>query len=87
MFGYVPRIKWHPKPVSRRKGYGSEVANSLMSGGKYIWGERGISLIAEAMEELQVYSFLQSSNAEILSELFDKIDKLVIMMGDRSKTR
>ena len=58
-----------------------------MSGGKYIWGERGISLIAEAVEELQVYSFLQSSNAEILSELFDKIDKLVIMMGDRSKTR
>ena len=58
-----------------------------MSGGKYIWGERGIYLIAEAMEELQVYSFLQSSNAEILSELFDKIDKLVIMMGDRSKTR
>ena len=56
------------------------VVNSVMSGGNYIRGKGWISLIAEAMEQLQVYSFLHSSHAEIFSELFDKIDKLMIMM-------
>ena len=40
------------------KVYGPAVVNSVMSGGNYIWGKRGISLIDEAMEQLQVYSFL-----------------------------
>ena len=46
-----------------------------------------MSLIAEAMEQLQVYSFLQSSDGEVFCELFDKIDKLVIMMRDLSKNQ
>ena len=41
-----------------------------MSGGNYIRGKRGMSLMAEAMEQLQVYSFLQSSYGEV----FDKIE-------------
>ena len=35
-----------------------------------------MSLIAEVMEQLQ--SCLQSSDGEVFSELFDKIDELVI---------
>ena len=42
-------------------------------------------LIAEVMEQLQLYSFLHSSDGEIFSELFDKIDELVIMMRDLNK--
>ena len=42
-------------------------------------------LIAEAMEQLQVHSFLQSSDGGVFSELFDKIDELVITMRDPSK--
>ena len=41
-------------------------------------------LIAEAMVQLQVHSFLQSSEG-VFSELFDKINELVITMRDPSK--
>ena len=56
-----------------------------MSVGNYIWVKIGVSLIAEVMEQLQVYSFLHSSDGEIFSELFDKINELVIMMRDLNK--
>ena len=46
-----------------------------------------MSLTAKAMEQLQVYSFLKSYDGELFSALFDKIDELVIMMHDPSKTR
>ena len=49
--------------------------------------KRGMSLTAKAMEQLQVYSFLKSYDGELFSALFDKIDELVIMMHDPSKTR
>ena len=58
----------------KEKVYGPAVVNSVMSGGNYIWGKRGMSLIAEAMEQLQVYSFLQTSDGEVFSKLFEKID-------------
>lgn len=37
------------------------------------------------MQQLQVTSLLQSSDDEVFSELFDKIDELVVMMRDPSK--
>ena len=67
------------------KVYGPAVVNSVMSGGNYIRGERGMPVIAEAMEQLQVYSCLQSSDGEVFSELFDKISELAIIMRDPSK--
>ena len=67
------------------KVYGPVVINSVMSGGNYIRGKREISLIAEPMKQLQVYSFLHSSDGEVFSALFDKIYELVIMMRDPSK--
>ena len=56
-----------------------------MNGGNHIRSKRGMSLIVEAMEQLQVYPILQSSDGEAFSELFGKIDELVIMMHDPSK--
>ena len=72
-------------PLIKEKVYGPAVVNSVMSVGNYIWGKRGMSLIAEVMEQLQVYSFLHSSDGEIFSELFDKINELVIMMRALNK--
>ena len=46
-----------------------------------------MSLIAEAMDQLQVYSCLKSSDGGLFSELFDKIDKLVIMMRNPSRNQ
>ena len=71
----------------KEKVYGPAVVNSVMSGRNYIRGKRGMSLIAEAMEQLQVYYFLQPSDVKVFSELFDKIDELVIMMLDPSKNQ
>ena len=39
-----------------------------MRGGNYTWGKREMSLIDEAMEQLQVYSFLLSSDVEAFSK-------------------
>ena len=38
----------------KEKVYEPAVVNSVMSGGNYFRGKRGMSLIAEAMEQLQV---------------------------------
>ena len=46
-----------------------------------------MSLIAETMEQLQIYFFLHSSDVEVFFELFDKIDQLVIMMRDPSENQ
>ena len=67
------------------KIYGPAVVKSFMSRGCYILGERGMSLIV--MEQLQVCSFLQSSDGKVFSELFVKINELVIMMRDPSKNQ
>ena len=87
LFGYVPRIKWHPKSVSQRKGLLTCSCQLSYKWRKFIRGKRGISLIVEAMEQLQVYSFLQSPDGELFSELFDKIDELAFMMRDPSKNQ
>ena len=73
--------------LAEEKIYGPAVVNSVMSGRNYIWGKRRISLIVEAMEQLQVHSFVQSSDGGVFSELFDKIDELVIMICDPSKNQ
>ena len=51
-----------------------------MSGRDHIQGKRGMPQMAEAMEQLHVYSLLHSYDDEVFSELFDKIDELVNMM-------
>ena len=69
------------------KVYRPAAVNSIMNGGNHIRSKRGMSLIVEAMEQLQVYPILQSSDGEAFSELFGKIDELVIMMHDPSKNQ
>ena len=58
------------------KVFGPAVVNSVMSGGNYVRGKRGMSLIAEAMEQLQIMSFLECSDGEMYAELFQKIQTL-----------
>ena len=58
------------------KVFGPAVVNSVMSGGNYVRGKRGMALIAEAMERLQISSFLESSDGEIYTDLFQKLEKL-----------
>ena len=62
------------------KVYGPAAVNSVMSGRDHIQGKRGMPQMAEAMEQLHVYSLLHSYDDEVFSELFDKIDELVNMM-------
>ena len=69
------------------KVYGPAVGNSVMSGRNYIRGKRRMSVITEAMEQLRLYSSLQYSDGEVFSELFDKIDELVIMICNPSKNQ
>ena len=60
LFWYVPRIKWRPKPVSQKKKLWTSRYQLSLCGRSYIRGKTGMSLKAEAMEQLQVNPFLQS---------------------------
>ena len=66
--------------------FGSAVVNSVMNGGNYIRGKRGMSLIAEAMEQLQMKAFLQCDGV-MFRELFEKIDQLQLLMGDPNENK
>ena len=85
MFGYYLESNGIQNLLVEEKIYGPAVVNSVMTDGNYIWGKRGMSLIAEAVKQLQVHSFLQSSDGGVFYKLFDKIDKFVIMMRDPRK--
>ena len=71
----------------KEKVYGHAVVNSIMSGGNYIWGQRGMSLEGEAMDQLHVFSLVHSSDSELFSELFYKIGELAMVMSDPSKNQ
>ena len=58
-----------------------------MNDGNYLWGKRGMSLIPEFVKQLQVHSFLKSSDGGVFYELFDKIDNIVTMIRDTSKNQ
>ena len=61
--------------------YGPAVVNSVMNGGNYIRGKRGMSLICEIMEQSQIKSFIGAK----YTELFNKIEKLKNTMKDDTK--
>ena len=58
-----------------------------MSGGNYIRGKIGMSLIAVAMEQLQVYTFLQSSDGEAFLNYLIKLKKLSLLCVILAKKR
>ena len=47
-----------------------------MDGGHYVRGKRGISLISEALEHLQLSAFMESVDGEKYKELFKQIGEL-----------
>ena len=53
--------------------YGISVVNSVMNGSNYIRGKRGMSLIAEALEHLQLSAFIESNSLsfEDVSRILD----------------
>ena len=59
--------------------YGISVVNSVMNGSNYIRGKRGMSLIAEALEHLQLPAFIESNslNFEDTSKTLDTMQSLL----------
>ena len=62
--------------------FGPGVANSVMSGGDYVRSKRGMSLIAEALEQLQMKAFLQETSIEQFDDLSDIVSKIRQLMKD-----
>ena len=67
------------------KIFGPGVVNSVMSGGNYVRGKRGMALIAEAMQQLQIMSFLECSDGEAYGEFFKKISLLKTSITENPK--
>ena len=59
--------------------YRISVVNSVMNGSNYIRGKRGMSLIAEALEHLQLSAFIESNslNFEDVSKILDTMQSLL----------
>ena len=58
-----------------------------MSDGDDIKFQRGMSLITEAMEQLQMKAFLQETDVEIFSDVSGKVNQIQSLMKDPIKNR
>ena len=58
-----------------------------MSDGDYIKFQRGMSLITEAMEQLQMKAFLQETDVETFSDVSGKVNQIQSLMKDPIKNR
>ena len=59
--------------------FGISVVNSVMNRRNYILGKRGMSLIAEALEHLQLSAFIESNslNFEDVSKTLDTMQSVL----------
>ena len=60
------------------------VVNTVMSGGNYIRGKRGMTLLSEALTHLQVFKFLESNPNKTFNECFQQLGKFQNSFQDSS---
>ena len=56
--------------------FGPGVVKNVMSGGHYVRGKRGMTLISEALHRLQLLQFLKISDCAAFEGLYEKIEEL-----------
>ena len=64
--------------------FGPVVVNTVMSGGNYICGKRGMSLLSEALTYLQVFKCLESNPNNTFNECFQQLGKFQNSFQDSS---
>ena len=62
--------------------FGPGVVNTVMNGGHYVRGKRGMTLLAETMEQLQIKAFLQQCDIEMFGDVSEKITLLQSLKGN-----
>ena len=62
--------------------FGQGVVKTVMDGGNYIMSKRGMSLLAEAIEQLQMKAFLQKCEIAMFGSLDEQIFQLHSLMED-----
>lgn len=65
--------------------FGPGVVNSVMNGGHYVRGKRGMSLLAESMERLQFQAFMQQCDNRTLENLKYEVGLLQTLMESPKK--
>ena len=65
--------------------FGPGVVNTVMNGGHYARGKRGMTLLAETMEHLQIKAFLQQCDIEMFGDVSEKITLLSVINGKSRK--
>ena len=70
------RLLWIDTVLVENEIYGLTVVKSVVDGGHYARGKRGLSLISEALEHLQLSAFMESIDGEKYKELFKQIGEL-----------
>ena len=56
--------------------FGPGVVKTVMNGGHYVHGKRGMTLITEALHRLQVSNFLKASDCSQFQSFFEKIGEI-----------
>ena len=55
--------------------FGPNVAISALEGNQYVNGKRAINIIVEALQKLQITSFIGYANADKFRDLWEMIEK------------
>ena len=66
--------------------FGFEFVTSVMAGGNYIRGKRGIALISEALQRLQFTEFIKTVDISRFSKLFGHIAELHTLFRTENRT-
>ena len=66
--------------------FGPEVVTSVMAGGNYIRGKRGIALISEDLQCLQFSAFIKTADISRFSKLFVHIAELQTLFRTENRT-
>ena len=61
--------------------FGPATVNSVMNGGNYIRGKRGMGILAEGLKRLQFAKFLESVDQPQFMPLFEAVANVVINFG------
>ena len=61
--------------LAEKEIFGPNVANSALEGNHYVNGKTAINIIVEALQKLQITSFIDYANAEKFKDLVEIIEK------------
>ena len=65
--------------------YGPEIVKSVMGGGHYVRGVRGMSLISEVIQSLQINQFVKHDTEHVFDTMNEIVKRISSMLEDKNE--